>query len=642
MKLMNRLLLVVALCVMTSVMAMAQPILRLPAILGDHMVLQENTTVKIWGWADPNCTVTVTPSWGEAVVTKSHYDTSWVVQLQTPAATAEGQSIVITTNKKAKETIEDILIGQVWLCSGQSNMNWSAVHGSADMKKALEGEQYPQMRLFTVTKNCMGNLQADCDGEWIVCGDEDTKYFSAVGYFFGRHLFEKLNRPVGLINSSWGGTPIELWMSANDVRSNKAAHEAFTARYAKRSGWRAGGAYGAMIHPIRNFEIAGTIWYQGCSNAYNPDVYGEQQAQLIHAWRKAFGQPDMPFYLVQLAPHGREPKVGGKTLVREQQERVVREIPHTGMVTISDQVEDVTNIHPTNKKQVGVRLANWALAEVYKQDVGKYKPAMMKSVEFKGGRAIVTFDNVEGGIECRGDAVANLEIADASGVFKPAQGMIDGEGRLLAWNKQVRKPVAVRYCFNETAVGNLFDAVGMPVAPFRSDKPAFAPLPTAKQAVLAGQQPSKVAQSTKSGLKLTAVKVVGKGHQKIKMAEGVRLHPNRGYKLKDVPAAIVGWDFLQHRCPEKGDTERNAHQAKVTALGDGEIYVVARPHKETQAALSKWKRGAEIHLSMGPDKTPVTFHLYALPVVQGQTVTLPRTNQFNDLSLVAVQIDYEE
>ncbi|MBR7169572.1 MAG: sialate O-acetylesterase, partial [Alistipes sp.] len=320
MKMMKRMVLLAILMVMATATAFAQPILRMPAILSDHMVLQEQSTVTIWGWADPNCTVTVTPSWGEAVQTKSHYDTSWAVKIQTPAATAEAQSIVIKTNKKAEETIEDILIGQVWLCSGQSNMNWSAVHGSADMKQALEGEQYPQMRLFTVTKNCTGNLQADCDGEWIVCGDEETKYFSAVGYFFGRHLFEKLNRPVGLINSSWGGTPIEMWMAANDAKQNKEAYDLFVKRYAKRSGWRAGGLYGAMIHPLRNFEIAGAIWYQGCANAYNPEVYGEQQALMIHTWRKAFGQPDMPFYMVQLAPHGREAKLGGKTLVREQQD----------------------------------------------------------------------------------------------------------------------------------------------------------------------------------------------------------------------------------------------------------------------------------------------------------------------------------
>lgn len=653
MKMMKRMVLLAILMVMATATAFAQPILRMPAVLSDHMVLQEQSTVTIWGWADPNCTVTVTPSWGEAVQTKSHYDTSWAVKIQTPAATAEAQSIVIKTNKKAEETIEDILIGQVWLCSGQSNMNWSAVHGSADMKQALEGEQYPQMRLFTVTKNCTGNLQADCDGEWIVCGDEETKYFSAVGYFFGRHLFEKLNRPVGLINSSWGGTPIEMWMTANDAKQNKEAYDLFVKRYAKRSGWRAGGLYGAMIHPLRNFEIAGAIWYQGCSNAYNPEVYGEQQALMIHAWRKAFGQPDMPFYLVQLAPHGREAKLGGKTLVREQQERVVREIPNTGMVTISDQVEDVTNIHPTNKKQVGIRLGNWALAEVYKQDVGKYKPTMMKSVEFKGGRAIVTFENAEGGIECRGDAVANLEIADASGVFKPAQGMIDGEGRLLVWNKQVRKPVAVRYCFNETAIGNLFDAAGMPVAPFRSDKPAFAPLPKPEpvnpavnervsQVVTASQQTVSSQTGANVELKKVGVKVVGKGHTKLKLTNGVRLHPNRGYQLTKVPASLVGWDLLQHACPNKGDAERNPHRAKVTAMGDGEIYVLARQHKLIDEALTKWKKFGTIMLKMGGDKPSIPMTIFALPVKEGQTVTLPHTDHFNDLSLLAVQIDYVE
>ena len=649
MKLIKRMMLAVALCVVTAVAAMAQPILRMPAILSDHMVLQENTTVKIWGWADPNATVTVTPSWGEAVVTKSLFNTRWMVEITTPKASAESHSIHIITNKKVEKTIKDVLIGQVWLCSGQSNMNWSAVNGSADMKQSLaDDQQYPAMRLFTVEKNCMGNLQLDCNGKWIVCGDEDTKYFSAVGYFFGRHLYEKLQQPVGLINSSWGGTPIELWMTARDVVSEKEDYAKFQARYANRKGWTAAGTYAAMINPLTDFTIAGTIWYQGCANsAFNPDSYGRQQAQLIHSWRNAFENPDMPFYLVQLAPHGREAKLGGKTLVREQQERVVREIPHTGMVNISDQVNDVTNIHPTNKKQVGIRLANWALGDHYKQQVGKYKPTMMKSVEFKGGRAIVTFENAEGGLECRGDAINNLEIADASMQFKPAQGMIDGEGRLLVWNKQVRKPVAVRYCFNETAIGNLFDAVGMPVAPFRSDKPAFEPLPTASSTTKAKadvqqQTVAKTVAAKDVVLKKTPVRVEGKGHTKVKFTDGVRLHPNRPYTFNPVPASLAGFDYLQHRCPEKGDAVRNPHTAKVTAQEDGEIYVIIRPHAQTAAAMKGWRKVCDLPLNMGAGKPAVQMEIRALTVKAGQAVTLPRTQQFNDLSLIAVQIDYVE
>lgn len=629
----------VVLLVLTATTAMAQPFLRLPSILGDHMVLQENSTVKIWGWADPNGTVTVTPSWGEPVQTRVLYDSTWAVEVQTPAASKTSHTIHIKTKQKVEETIEDVLIGQVWLCSGQSNMNWSAHHGVIDMRQALEGEQYPEMRLFTVQRNCTGNMQTDCHGEWIVCGEEDTKYFSAVGYFFGRHLYENLQQPIGLINSSWGGTPIELWMSPSDVSKDKTALEAFKQRYAKRKGWRESGLFNAMIRPLQNLHLAGVIWYQGCANGYNPSVYAKQQAEMIYAWRHIFRQENMPFYFVQLAPHGKEPVVGGKTLVREQQAAVAAQVPGVGMVNISDQVEDVTDIHPKYKKQVGARLGNWALAEVYKKEVGKYKQATMKSVEFKGGRAIITFDNAEGGIECRGDAVAHLEIADASMQFKPAMGMVDGEGRLLAWNKQVRKPVAVRYCFNETAIGNLFDAAGLPVAPFRSDAPLITvPKPTAVAPAAKSAAKGPVAEVTK-----TAVRVEGSGHKQVKLAEGVTLHTNRKYTLRKIPTNMVGFDMLQHAAPDKSGGPRNAHTTKVTALSDGEIYVLALSCGPIDGALKRWKKvqGGTIVLQQSAELKR-EFQLYALPVKAGEVVTLPRTDQFNDLSLIAVQIDYAE
>lgn len=636
----QRLMLLVVACVATTMVAVAQPILRTPAILSDHMVLQENTTVKIWGWADPNSRVTVAPSWmAEPVQTKSLYDTTWSVEVTTPKASNETYTIRITTNRKAELTIEDVLIGQVWLCSGQSNMNWSAVRGVKDMVESLEkDQQYPAMRLFNLHQNCTGNIQTDCQGEWIVCGDEDTQYFSGVGYFFGRHLYENLQQPVGLINSSWGGTPIEMWMHGGDVQKDKAALAAFKQRYAKRSGWREGGLFNAMIRPLRNLTLAGVIWYQGCANAYNPSVYAKQQAALIYRWRNEFHNDKLPFYLVQLAPHGKEAVVGGKTLVREQQAAVAAQVPYTGLVNISDHVPDVTNIHPPYKKPVGVRLANWALGEVYKKEVGKYKQASMKSVEFKGGRAIITFENAEGGIECRGDAVAHLEIADETMIFQPAMGMFDGEGRLLAWNKKVRRPVAVRYCFNETAVGNLFDAAGLPVLPFRSDSPLITIAKPAPQAAPA----AKAAGSITANLKKTAVRVEGNGHQLKKLADGATLHTNRKYTLRKVPTDIVGFDYLQHAAPEKTGP-RNTHRAKVTALSDGEIYVLALPCAPIDSALAHWKKvpNGVIVLQQNAEKR-VKFQIYALPVKAGQTVTLPHTNQFNDLSLIAVQIDYKE
>ena len=282
-------LLLAGFCLLGALSAAAQPFLRLPAIIGDHMVLQEKNTVRLHGWADPNATLTVTPSWGEAVTVKVGYDTAWSVELTTPAASAEPRSITFATNKKAVRKVDDILIGQVWLCSGQSNMNWSAANGIVDMKKELESPMNPRIRLFTVTKNSTPYPQDDCEGRWQVCTPKSTLYFSAVGYFFGKRLADELQQPVGLVNSSWGGTPVEVWTPAN-VMGKNAQMVASWKEQPKSKLWQIGSLYNAMIHPLRHTTFAGAIWYQGESNKTNAALYGDEFTMMIESWRKVFGR----------------------------------------------------------------------------------------------------------------------------------------------------------------------------------------------------------------------------------------------------------------------------------------------------------------------------------------------------------------
>jgi sialate O-acetylesterase len=290
---------------------------------------------------------------------------------------------------------------------------------------------------------------------------------SAIGYFFARELQQKLNVPVGIIVSAWGGTPAEVWIEKSRIENNPELNKN---KYSEHFDWWPGAPgtlYNSMIYPIIPYGIAGAIWYQGESNCGNYPVYSELMKTLIENWRSDF-KKDFPFYFVQIAPYDYGEK-GTSQYLREQQDIAARTIPNTGMVVISDLVDNIKDIHPKDKLDVGKRLANYALAETYKQDVGACKSPIYESMKVEKGKAIVAFAYVLTGLKCTGKTPQEFLIAGEDQKFVPAKAKIEGNTVILS-SKEVKNPVAVRFCFDNTSMPDVFSHEGLPLAPFRTDK----------------------------------------------------------------------------------------------------------------------------------------------------------------------------
>ena len=600
----------------------AQPILRLPSIIGDHMVLQENSNVKIWGWAEPNKEVLIIPSWSQDTVrTKSTGDTKWLASIQTPAAENRTYTLTVQTQQRKIE-VKDILVGQVWLCGGQSNMNYSAAQGITDMQEELQKPMNPTIRLFTVTRNSSPWYQEECEGKWQVCNTKSALWFSAVGYFFGKTLSEALSQPVGLINASWGGSPVETWTPASSMSKEPALKGMWTKNRKSKSpyNYTIGSMYNAMIHPITNFALAGIVWYQGEANVGHTS-YADAFSLLIDSWRTRFGR-DLPFYFVQIAPYKyKHPNSGAE--IREQQARVAASKDRTGMVVVSDLVENVGDIHPRRKQEVGRRLANWALAETYGKPGSKYRHATFASITVKGQKAIIAFNNAEGGIVSDGNPAEALEICDASMVFRPARAMIDQkDGSLIVWNDAVRKPVAVRYMFSNEGIGNLKDTAGLPVAPFRTDSPLLA----------ADMAAAELAKE----MTLTGVKAEGDGYKSVKLKKGSKLFLNRSYPVNILPERFNDFDMLIR----EATPGQLSQVCSVTPAADGLVYIIARKNERTAEDLFGWREVKNSEVTYSTSKGDVSLKIFSKKAKAGKKIEIPQTKDFCGITLIAKKIDY--
>ena len=450
---------------------------RLPAIISDHMVLQQRATVRLWGWADAGEQVSVQPSWSDKAVTaRARSDGRWEVRLKTPAATT-GQALTISGADGETLTVSDVLIGEVWLCTGQSNMEFPVcdhpdmpwITGMDTEEEELRDADYPDLRLFRVEHQYGHDGPVDdCTGQWLVSKAENLYDFSAIGFVFGRRIHRELGVPVGMVQCTFGGTHAESWMPL-EVMERNALYADVLEEFALKNVTQKKGyckvpatLWNGMVHPILGYTVRGNIWYQGESNAIRYQDYQQVFTDLIKSWRKEWGQ-DMPFYFMQIAPHKGQPAG-----IREAQLKVWQSgLKDVGMSVVTDAC-DSADIHPRNKRLAGERMALWALAKQYDRPVACSGP-VYKSLRTEGDKAILSFDHAEGGLHTPGgEPVSALLIAGADRRFYPATATIRGS-ELVVSAQQVPEPLAVRFGWSNYFHANLFNEAGLPAVPFRTD-----------------------------------------------------------------------------------------------------------------------------------------------------------------------------
>lgn len=437
----------------------------LPEIFSDHMVLQQEEKVPFWGWGKPLEEVKITCSWNPDTTysMKIPSNAKWELEIETPKAGGP-HSIYIQGYNEI--TIDDVMIGEVWLGSGQSNMEWSVSaqveHGEEE--KALA--DFPEIRFFSVLTGTSEYPQDDLHGEWVVCTPETMWNFSAVLYFFGKEIYNNLDVPVGLINSSWGGTPAETWVRAeilnNNIHLKKNAD--LLDEDAPWCTYTTGAAYNAMIHPLHPYKIKGSLWYQGETNTANPHYYEETLTLLIESWRASWGY-DFPFYLVQIAPfdnYGND-NVNG-AIVRDQQRLVSKHVPNTGMVVVSD-IGNLKDIHPRNKRDVGKRLANLALTKTYGKVGLPFSGPTFKDYEFINGDLVIYFDHAEGGLKFKGKLSDHLELLK-DGQWSSVSALVKGSNIVV--DKVLAKDAeAVRFAYKNNSTPGFFNQQGLPASCFK-------------------------------------------------------------------------------------------------------------------------------------------------------------------------------
>ncbi|MBX7165238.1 MAG: sialate O-acetylesterase [Pirellulales bacterium] len=436
---------------------------RLSGLFTDHLILQRGMPVPIWGTGDNGEMVTVSFAGHEAKATIE--GGRWQVTLPELEASAESRELSVKGTNLI--TIKDVVVGEVWLASGQSNMQWP-VNRSADPEQTIAAANHPLLRLYTVPRQAADEPQADVMSHWEICSPESVPEFSAVGYAFGLHLHDALKVPVGIISTNYGGTPAEAWTSKEELGANEALSYMLTNPPAMGV-QRPYGLYNAMIHPLIPAAFRGAIWYQGESNAPRAYEYRTLFPVMINCWRKAFARGDFPFLFVQLAPFMKiEPEPGDSAWaeLREAQLYTSQTVPNTAQAVITD-LGDEVDIHPKAKAPVGNRLGMAARALAYGEPI-IYRGPVYKSVEFKGADAILSFDSVGAGLVAKDGPLTGFAVAGADQKFHKAEARIDGD-KVIVTCAQVAEPMAVRYGWANFPVVNLWNQDGLPASPFRTD-----------------------------------------------------------------------------------------------------------------------------------------------------------------------------
>jgi sialate O-acetylesterase len=458
----KKIVLLVFICASSS-MAFAK--VELPKIFNNNMVLKQKSKVNVWGKASAGSEVRITSSWNQKVYTvKSDQEGKWNTTITTSSA---GGPYTISFDDGEKTILNNVLIGEVWLCSGQSNMSMTMT-GSKD-QPILNGPEIiaksanDHLRLFTVERAMSETPANDLKGEWKVSSPESSASFSAVAFQFGQMLQKQLNVPVGMIVSAWGGTPIRSWMDASFDEFAKMYPETkapITSKSPKV-------LYNAMIAPLIPYTLSGFLWYQGEGDKNTPELYGQMMPALIKEWRSKFGQGDLGYYFVQIAPNNYKEKPGAyfSAYLREAQINAAKKVKRAGVAVTADVGSDQT-IHPPNKTLVAERLFKQAMAKTYGVK-GVYEGPEYKSMKIQGQKAVLNFKNAGSGLMMKGDE-PTFEIAGADKIFHKATAKLAGNS-IEVESTEVTHPVAVRYAFKDYFTGNLFNKEGFPATSFRTD-----------------------------------------------------------------------------------------------------------------------------------------------------------------------------
>ena len=451
--------------------------IELGPLFSDDMILQRNSQVSIWGSAKGNEKVSIISSWNNnEVFTKADNNGNWTADISTPDA--GGPYEIKISSKKNILNLTNVLIGEVWVASGQSNMQMALYGGgrepvlrSIDM---IAQAKNPNIRLFTVKHNSSISPIKELKGKWLVSSPANVSAFSAVGYSFADYLNKVLDIPIGIINTSWGGTPAEAWTDKKTLDSNFEKSQIRNNHKDKVVQHNPSGLFNAMINPLIPFKIRGAIWYQGEGNVSRANNYTKLMNKMIEGWRSNWGQGSFPFYFVQLAPFSYNGiNNTASAYLREAQLHTMLQTENTGMAVTLDIGSEKT-IHPPEKILVGKRLAYWALVKDYNLGGISFSGPIYKSLKINGDKVIVNFDYAQNGITSYNKAIVGFEIAGEDKIFYPANAkVIRGYGsnrsKLEVSSDSVKKPVAVRYGWKNYLKGNLYNTQGLPASSFRSD-----------------------------------------------------------------------------------------------------------------------------------------------------------------------------
>ncbi|NWJ52488.1 MAG: sialate O-acetylesterase [Bacteroidetes bacterium] len=448
--------------------------IKLPAILSDNMVLQQQSNVNLWGWAEPNSKITVKPSWSKKNnSTVADANGKWELAVKTPVAGGP-YDITISDGKPVK--LSNVLIGEVWICSGQSNMYqpMKGYHNGWFTDETTDAINLAKpstpIRIANVELTYNREIQQDCKVKWVVNCPETVANAPSVAYFFAQYINKALDVPVGIIHTSWGGSSISAWMSKELLQNQfpevdlKILETNGDMDYPQN---KPTVVYNAMLSPLRNFTAKGFLWYQGEANIRTPEQYEKMQIAMMNSWRRDFSNLEMPFYYVQLAPFKNDkiPEFSYGYFY-EAQANILAKTKYSGMVVTVD-VGNEKIVHPPKKKIVGERLAYWALAQTYGFKI-QYRSPSFKTMSITGNKVQLEFNEADLGLHSSESSATGFELAGEDHQFYPAEAIFSG--KLIELNSaKVDRPVAVRYCFRNGQIGHIYNNYGLPLIPFRTD-----------------------------------------------------------------------------------------------------------------------------------------------------------------------------